>query len=291
MVDYHPEPIESFLPGLFELLSRQAQDGALRLIVPDPAGTLYHSADKQHFHLYHELFYQISGCSIMETPVGDLQIREGECFLICRGLAHWEVCKQTRKPFHNIVLCFYGDTMTVHNAVAGASQHPAIQGHVRRMQSRPGHLQYYLDDIVSLHLERQSAKRSIINALFHVFAEGVCELLATGTEPERIGNHKVRLCQRMVMEHLARPELCVKWLATRLQCTADYLSHVFKASTRISLIDYIHVHRIEQSKKLLLETTLNIGEVGRACGYRDAAYFSRVFQQYAGESPRQFRKV
>lgn len=290
MAEFHPEPLETFICDLCQDLSDRARTGTLKLIVPNPKDCLYRSEGMQHFHLHHELFYQISGCSVMQTLVGDLPIHEGECFLICRGFAHWEKCKPTRKPFHNVVTCFHGETLTLHHAIANGNNHPRILDSMRRLGSRPGYLQHYLDDLVYLHLEQKGAKTSVIQALFHVFAEGLLELLRTGRQPDYIDNHKVRLCQRLVMEHLALPELSVKWLAERLQCTADYLSHVFKTSTRHSLIDYIHINRIDQAKKLLMETSLNIGEVGRACGYRDAAYFSRVFQQYAERSPRQFRK-
>ncbi len=49
--------------------------------------------------------------------------------------------------------------------------------------------------------------------------------------------------------------------------------------------------RIEWAKRLLRETSLRIGEVAARVGYSDPLYFSRVFRQAAGVSPRAWRKA
>ena len=48
--------------------------------------------------------------------------------------------------------------------------------------------------------------------------------------------------------------------------------------------------RIEEAKKLLLNTDMNVQNIANAVGYSDPLYFSRVFKNYTGMSPKIFRK-
>jgi YesN/AraC family two-component response regulator len=44
-----------------------------------------------------------------------------------------------------------------------------------------------------------------------------------------------------------------------------------------------------QSKQLLLNTTDTIGIIAHQVGFKDQAYFSRVFRKVTGTSPQAFR--
>ena len=48
--------------------------------------------------------------------------------------------------------------------------------------------------------------------------------------------------------------------------------------------------RMEEAKKLLRQTDLNISDVSRQSGYADASSFARRFKQYAGVTPLQYRQ-
>jgi transcriptional regulator GlxA family with amidase domain len=43
------------------------------------------------------------------------------------------------------------------------------------------------------------------------------------------------------------------------------------------------------AEKLLRESDLKISQVGRSCGYSDAAVFSAAFRRWSGKSPRDYR--
>ena len=42
---------------------------------------------------------------------------------------------------------------------------------------------------------------------------------------------------------------------------------------------------------MLLETTYNISNIARLCGFEDVSYFQRVFKQLEGITPLQFRRL
>jgi two-component system response regulator YesN len=60
--------------------------------------------------------------------------------------------------------------------------------------------------------------------------------------------------------------------------------------TGISLWDYLNRFRIQKAKELLLLTDESITAIAADVGYEDISYFSRVFREIAGCSPRAFRQ-
>ncbi len=69
----------------------------------------------------------------------------------------------------------------------------------------------------------------------------------------------------------------------------DYLSRVFSRELNLSPWDYLNRYRVLQSKHLLLNTSAPIRAVALQVGFKDQAYFSRVFHRITGTSPQAFR--
>ncbi|WP_317851403.1 helix-turn-helix domain-containing protein [Neobacillus bataviensis] len=58
----------------------------------------------------------------------------------------------------------------------------------------------------------------------------------------------------------------------------------------LKLVDYITELRIEESKRLLQNTSLRMSEIAERVVYSDLAYFSNNFKKIMGCSPSEFRK-
>jgi AraC-like DNA-binding protein/nitrogen-specific signal transduction histidine kinase len=83
-----------------------------------------------------------------------------------------------------------------------------------------------------------------------------------------------------------------RWeIAEAVGVSEDYLSRVFNRELNISPWDYLNRYRVLQSKQLLLHTTEAIGVIARQVGFKDQAYFSRVFHKVTGLSPQAFRET
>jgi YesN/AraC family two-component response regulator len=81
-----------------------------------------------------------------------------------------------------------------------------------------------------------------------------------------------------------------RWeIAEAVGVSEDYLSRVFNRELNLSPWDYLNRYRVLQSKQLLLNTTETVGSIARQVGFRDQAYFSRVFHKVTGMSPQGFR--
>lgn len=81
----------------------------------------------------------------------------------------------------------------------------------------------------------------------------------------------------------------VSFLANRFGYQADYLSSLFKKTTGTSIVRYTNEIRIRSAKNLLLNYDISIKEAAYSCGFSEEKYFMKMFKQYEGMTPTQYR--
>ena len=94
--------------------------------------------------------------------------------------------------------------------------------------------------------------------------------------------------KRYISENLAN-DLSLTRLSEYTTLSNCYLSHIFKESTGVNVVDYITEQRMMRAKSLLETTSINIELVAASCGYGTPHYFSKKFKQYFGLTPRSYR--
>ena len=72
--------------------------------------------------------------------------------------------------------------------------------------------------------------------------------------------------------------------------SAPYLSKLFHDHAGTSPSKYLIDFRIQQAKKLLVDSQLSIKEIAARVGYSDPFHFSKSFKNTVGVSPAQFRE-
>lgn len=100
----------------------------------------------------------------------------------------------------------------------------------------------------------------------------------------------VQRAAHYMREHYAS-DLTRSELAAALGLSPDYVSRVFRCETGMSLKQYLVRYRVAQAQQLLQTTPLTITQIAYTVGFDDSAYFSRVFHQETGKTPRQYRKI
>lgn len=69
-----------------------------------------------------------------------------------------------------------------------------------------------------------------------------------------------------------------------------YMCHLFKNTVGMTISEYILSRRISIAKKKLLYTDLPISEIALSSGFSSFAYFSKIFREYEGVTPKEFRE-
>jgi AraC-like DNA-binding protein len=78
-------------------------------------------------------------------------------------------------------------------------------------------------------------------------------------------------------------------VASMMGVSEDYLSRIFRKEMGISPLECLNRHRIQKAKELLAHSQESITAIASQVGFDDSAYFSRVFRQYTGRSPKAYR--
>ncbi|WP_289291134.1 helix-turn-helix domain-containing protein [Bacteroides sp. 41_26] len=69
-----------------------------------------------------------------------------------------------------------------------------------------------------------------------------------------------------------------------------YLRRLFSQYLNLSPLDYLNQMRINRAIELLRNTEMSVKEICYLCGFRSPQYFSRIFKQQMGISPREVAK-
>ncbi len=85
-------------------------------------------------------------------------------------------------------------------------------------------------------------------------------------------------------------DLSLDYLANRVYLSNYYLSRLFKKEVGVTISSYIIHKKMENAKKLLLETDKNILEISTFLNFKEQTYFCKVFKTHVGVSPTEFRK-
>ncbi|TVY10441.1 helix-turn-helix transcriptional regulator [Paenibacillus cremeus] len=87
---------------------------------------------------------------------------------------------------------------------------------------------------------------------------------------------------------LAEPYIAGQ-MVEELHFDVDYAARCLRKHTGLSPLQYHHVVRMGEAKRLLLQTALPVREIAARVGYGDYNYFIRSFRQTVGMSPGVFR--
>ena len=87
-----------------------------------------------------------------------------------------------------------------------------------------------------------------------------------------------------------RDPITLEALARYLNLNKSYLCTIFKKATKDSFCNYTNRVRIEESKKLLLNTNESMLDIALAVGFSSASYFNTIFKKLEGKTPLEYRK-
>ena len=84
-------------------------------------------------------------------------------------------------------------------------------------------------------------------------------------------------------------EIGLNDVAEKVGLSSAYFSRLFKQETGENFIDYLVKIRMEKAKKLFEDTTLSTKEIGENVGYKKGKYFGKLFKNYTGYTPTEYK--
>ncbi len=86
-----------------------------------------------------------------------------------------------------------------------------------------------------------------------------------------------------------RCDISMQDAARHMNYSEAYFCKLFKQCFGRNFTSYLTEYRVNEAKRLLTQPTVNIKEIGKAVGYADSNYFTKVFRRITGQSPTEYR--
>jgi AraC-like DNA-binding protein len=100
----------------------------------------------------------------------------------------------------------------------------------------------------------------------------------------------VEAMQRHLRDNLSRP-ITVRDVAAAAHLSERHAERLFTQQTGASIMSTLRRLRLELAAQLLMDHTLSVTEVAKACGYSDVRPFSTAFKRHYGRTPGDHRRA
>lgn len=109
-------------------------------------------------------------------------------------------------------------------------------------------------------------------------------------DDQSLGKGAIREIQLYIRQHYSE-NITLNFLAEQFFLHPNYLSRLFKEKTGKNFVEYLTEVRMEKVKELLRTSDCKIIEICAMAGYDNPRYFSKVFKQYTGMTPKEYREA
>ncbi len=111
-------------------------------------------------------------------------------------------------------------------------------------------------------------------------------------EPTFVRHQERRILVQRICGYLERhyhQKLTLAILSDLFNISSRHLNRIFKEETGKTVIEALHVIRIERAKHLLIDSDDKVISIAMEVGYDDPAFFTRLFSRKVGVSPGKYR--
>ncbi|NWL88947.1 MULTISPECIES: response regulator transcription factor [unclassified Paenibacillus] len=91
-----------------------------------------------------------------------------------------------------------------------------------------------------------------------------------------------------IEDHLGET-IGIQDVAAEVHLNPNYFSSLFKEETGLTFSDFVTKRRILEGKRMLAQTDLKIYMIAEKVGYQTSKYFTKVFHDLEGITPKQYR--
>lgn len=145
------------------------------------------------------------------------------------------------------------------------------------------------DDVLQKELSRMLQQFRSKDQL-HTWVTDMCRLIRSNSEQEQ--NHSrsslVNQVQQYIKNNLTQ-DVSLQAIADHVKLHPAYLSRIYKTETGEGVSDFLYRYRMEEAARLLTKSELKIYKITELLGYQYTPYFIKVFKQYFGITPQEYR--
>ena len=217
------------------------------------------------------------GASIYSVCSGALLLAEARLLDGREATSHWGYQQLFDRRYPKVrfrpepSICYSDATGRLVTAGGSTSWHDLVLHIIRRHVSPGEALHVAQAYLLKPHEEGQLPYRSLVKPLPHPDAA-------------------IRDTELWLTKHF-RQSRAVAGAVRHSRLAERTLKRRFKASTGLTLMDYLQNLRIEEAKRLLDSSKRPADEISADVGYEDASFFRRIFKRRTGLTPLHYRRM
>lgn len=131
----------------------------------------------------------------------------------------------------------------------------------------------------------QHQLQAVLIAYFQAFPE-VCAEINQAMDRD---NHQIMKILLFLRAHYGET-ITLTDLAAEANISKSSCNRLFHKTLKMTPFEYLLTLRIDQSKRLLADTTKSVTEIAYACGFHDISYYCKVFRRVSKKTPEEYRR-
>ncbi len=233
--------------------------------------------EQKNNRYHHFIYFRSDDCTIKFDDGSEMNPSEGSICYIAPGYAY-EITTPDSLNFISGVAC-YGVMADVFANSCGA-----FQTHI---SFRPNVVDAF-NDVVDL-MDSLDTKLEDTNRMASAFYKLFIELMFA---PAHVIESKSSIIAQKIKQYIEAnidSDISVTSIAKQFYLSETHVIRIFREKFGITPKQYILKAKIEASKILLLDTSLQIKEIAMTYHFADSYHFSHTFKRFVGVSPEKFR--
>ena len=237
---------------------------------------------RDHSHTFFELHLVLRGSVTYGLRDGERRVCEGEFFLI------------SPKKMHKVISC-EGDftKITIAFEISESSE-------LGKRLSKCADTVFKMNESIRNNIEfiaasgeekGEYAKDIIRSRLTETvyFAAGAMSAFSEKNTPVKRFDPRVYRAKKYIDDN---PQIFFSCEEVSLFCrvSVKQLGRLFKKYEDVSLLQYIHRHKIDCAKRMMLAGDLSLDMISESLGFSNVQYFNKFFFKHTGFTPGEFRK-
>lgn len=256
-----------------------------------------------HWHDHFEILLVSRGKAVFYIDSNPYEAQAGDIIIVPSGALHAGYAADDSALEYcaivfNVALLRHGKAHDPKHALYitpyldGALLFPVKLSHQDTATLRFKHI---LEEIISEFEGKQPGYELMVKSLLYMLFTLLSRRFMPGEQQGRANLAHTRNADRFkqlllhIDAHYAEP-ITVTKAAAMMNLNPYHFCKIFKKTTGSTFIEYVNFIRINEAMRLLGSSDLTITEIAEQIGCGNPNYFTKLFKQYKGITPSQWRK-
>ncbi len=247
-----------------------------------------------HRHDFYVTVFFTSGSGFHEIDFRRYSIESGAVFFMQPGqIHHWEFSRETE----GFVILHSRSFFELNIRGVSLEKFPFFSSKLNisklyisdSRKSNIATLQNLLEEFEGQRLFRHIKMAALVSELYIDLARLYVENHPKFIQQNTLYSNKFRELEAMIDRYFIK-EKGVEFYAEKLNISSRHLNRICQDVANKTFTQLLTERVMLEARHLLSSSELNFNEIARQLGYEEYSYFSKLFKQYCGSTPKAFRE-